>query len=260
MRSQYRCAVGLAVLAALWGGGAVGDDGLSFPVDPPWDYVGDAGPEHWGELDPSFATCAEGRSQSPIDIRGARRIVYTPLLFRYRSHLLELVNTGRGIRLLTPPGSALVIRGSAYDLSYVDFHVPGEHRIEGERYDAELQLVHHDRQGGHAVVAVGLRAAERDNRIFERILDHLPARPGERTRHRQIGVNPLFLLPLDRGYFRYHGSLTQPPCRESALWLVFGEPLEVGVRQLQRLRAVIGENARPVQPRNGREVLALPRY
>nr|WP_246221743.1 carbonic anhydrase family protein [Marichromatium bheemlicum] len=242
------------------GDAAAGDEATDITIDPPWGYADGTGPEHWGVLDPAFATCTEGRSQSPIDIRGARRIGYMPLLFRYRSHLLELVNTGRGIRLLTPPGSALVIRGSAYDLSHIDFHVPGEHRIEGRSHDAELQLVHRDRQGGYAIVAVGLRTAARDNRIFERILDHLPTRPGERTRHRQIGVNPLFLLPLDRGYFRYHGSLTQPPCRESALWLVFREPLEVGAGQLQRLRAVIGENARPPQPRNGREVLALPRY
>src|SRR5262245_17685550 len=33
-----------------------------------WSYAGEAGPERWGELDASFATCGSGQKQSPIDI------------------------------------------------------------------------------------------------------------------------------------------------------------------------------------------------
>ncbi len=39
---------------------------------PHWSYSGPDGPEHWGDLDPSFAACKDGQRQSPIDIKGCR--------------------------------------------------------------------------------------------------------------------------------------------------------------------------------------------
>ena len=33
-----------------------------------WGYSGEAAPQNWGKLDPEFATCASGKSQSPIDV------------------------------------------------------------------------------------------------------------------------------------------------------------------------------------------------
>lgn len=35
---------------------------------PHWTYEGEEGPENWGELDPTYATCSAGKSQSPIDV------------------------------------------------------------------------------------------------------------------------------------------------------------------------------------------------
>ncbi len=48
---------------------------LLAPVSAPaqwkthWTYDGPTGSEHWGDLDPDYATCKTGREQSPIDIR-----------------------------------------------------------------------------------------------------------------------------------------------------------------------------------------------
>ena len=33
-----------------------------------WDYEGEDGPAHWGDLDESFSTCEMGKNQSPIDL------------------------------------------------------------------------------------------------------------------------------------------------------------------------------------------------
>ena len=33
-----------------------------------WSYEGESGPEHWGELDPTYSTCVDGSEQSPINI------------------------------------------------------------------------------------------------------------------------------------------------------------------------------------------------
>ncbi len=227
---------------------------------PEWSYSGVAGPDQWGDLGGAYETCARGELQSPIDIGETQRVTYTPLLFRYRSQLLEAENTGRAVRLISPPGSALVVRGQAYDLVEFSFHVPGLHGFQGVAAEAEIHMLHRDGQGGYAVVAVPLRAGERENRILDRILEYLPTQPGERVRQRQVGINPLFLLPVDRSYYRYTGSLVTPPCTEPVLWFVFREPLEVSAEQIQRIARATGTNARPIQPLNGRPVFSLFRY
>ena len=109
------------------------------------------------------------------------------------------------------------------------------------------------------MVAVPVRTSYRENRILSRILEHFPMKPGERVRLRQVGINPLFLLPAGRGYFRYSGSLTTPPCTEPVLWYVMSEPLDISPEQLQRIALAVGMNARPVQPLNGRMVQASGR-
>jgi carbonic anhydrase len=228
--------------------------------DPEWSYSGVAGPDQWGDLGGAYESCTQGELQSPIDITETQRVTYTPLLFRYRSQLLEAENTGRGVRLISPPGSALVVRGQAYDLSEFSFHVPGLHGFQGVAAAAEIHLLHRDSRGGLVIVAVPLAAGERENRILDRILEYLPTRPGERVRQRQVGINPLFLLPVDRSYYRYTGSLVTPPCTEPVLWFVFREPLEVSADQIQRIAAATGTNARPIQPLNGRPVFSLFRY
>ncbi|MCG6896748.1 MAG: carbonic anhydrase family protein [Thiocapsa sp.] len=258
-RRRFLVHVGRLMLAA----GAAEEASARDPgagTEPDWSYSGPLGPEHWGALGTAYQSCATGELQSPIDISETQRVTYIPLLFRYRSQLLEAENTGRGVRLLSPPGSALVIRGHAYDLIEFSFYVPGQHRFQGVASEAEIHLLHRDSQGGHAIVAVRLRTGERENRILDRILDYWPIRPGERVRHRQVGINPLFLLPVDRSYYRYTGSLVTPPCTEPVLWLVFREPLEVSAAQIQRIAQATGANARPIQPLNGRPVFSHFRY
>jgi len=250
---------GLTALVAAIGAGQA--SGAKAPASPPsdWAYSGSQGPEHWGDLDASFATCRTGRLQSPIDIDRVHRVPYVPLTFQYHSQPLEAYNSGKGIHVVSPPGSALLVRGDVYDLDEFVFHVPGEHRFKGMRPEAEIQLVHRNRQGAMVVVAVPLRSSGRENRILTRVLDHLPSQPGERVNYRQVGINPLFLLPSRRGYFRYTGSASTPPCEEPVIWYVLYEPLDVTKNQLRRLAELIGSNARPVQPLNDREVFWLAR-
>lgn len=233
--------------------------GISRAVPVPvWSYAGENGPERWAELAPEFTAC-RGERQSPVDLRDARLLTYSPLQFRYRSSTLSLVNDGRSLRALYRPGSYLAVGGRDYQLEEFHFHVPGEHRINGAGADMELQLVHRDPQGQVAIVAVPMKAGRRMNTTLTRIWDHIPAAGGTSYYDRQSGINPLFLLPPNRSYFSYPGSLTEPPCTEGVEWFVLTEPVEVDESYLYRLRQVIGHNARPVQPLNGRPVIAVMR-
>jgi carbonic anhydrase len=222
----------------------------------PWSYQGETGPGHWAELSPQFTEC-KGQRQSPVDLHGGRPLNYSPLTFRYRSSPLTVVNDGRSLRVGYPPGSFLIAGGREYELTGFHFHIPGEHRINGMAADMEIQFEHRDREGRMAVVAVPMVAGRRMNSTLSRIWDHLPPKGGESYYGRQVGINPIFLLPTVRDYYSYVGSLTEPPCTEGVEWFVLTTPVEVDASYLQRMARLVPGNVRPVQPLNGRPVLAV---
>ena len=224
------------------------------PKAPVWGYAGDLGPAAWGGLDPTYALCKEGKAQSPIDLRYARRSDYVPLSFHYRSDALSITNDGHGIQVDSAPGSYLLLNGREYVLERFQFHTPSEHRIQGVPADMEMQLIHRDGQGRRAVVAVLMRAGRHTNSTLSRIAESLPAAPGEKFYGRQVATNPLFMLPPERSYFSYPGSLTTPPCTEEVDWFVMAEPVEVDADLIDRFRQVQGPNVRPIQPDNARPV------
>lgn len=225
------------------------------PVD--WSYRGARGPEHWGDLAPEFSPC-KGAQQSPIDLGGAQPVDYQPISFHYRSSALSVVNDGHSVRVNYLPGSYLWAGDRQYELKELDFHVPGEHRLNGRAADMEMHLLHKGPAGELAVVAVPMRAGRRMNSTLTRIWDQIPPAPGE-FYGRELGINAVFLLPADRSYFTYVGSLTTPPCTEGVRWFVLAQPVEVDGSYVQHLLSLLGNNARPVQPVNGRTVLAVMR-
>jgi carbonic anhydrase len=70
-----------------------------------------------------------------------------------------------------------------------------------------------------------------------------------------VVIEPSLLLPADRGYFRYMGSLTTPPCSEGLTWTVFRTPIEVSPEQILAFATLFPMNARPLQPLNNRYLL-----
>jgi carbonic anhydrase len=52
---------------------------------PHWDYEGKQGPKEWGNLDSSYAGCSMGHTQSPIDIKDARKADLPTLNFDYHA-------------------------------------------------------------------------------------------------------------------------------------------------------------------------------
>lgn len=223
---------------------------------PAWSYRGEQGPGRWGELSSTYASCGNGRMQSPVALEtsSSRFQPCVPLRFRYRSSSLRLVNDGNALRLGYDRGSFLVVDGLSYELVELRFHVPGEHALDGRIPDGEIELIHGNNRGDLAIVSVPIEAGKRVNQILRRILDNAPLRAGEQAYGRNIGVNATFLLPSRRSYFRYQGSESRPPCRERVHRFVLDTPVEIAGADLARLAQIVGPNARPLQPLEGRVV------
>lgn len=68
-------------------------------------YSGGTGPNKWGSLDPKFTMCANGKSQSPINIVKAKVVVdkkLKPLIREYNSVNVTLVNNKFNVAVSLP--------------------------------------------------------------------------------------------------------------------------------------------------------------
>jgi carbonic anhydrase len=83
----------------------------------------------------------------------------------------------------------------------------------------------------------------------------LPPQKGADTPVPGVTVDPMRLIPANRVYFRYMGSVTTPPCPETVTWVVFRTPVEASAEQIAKFAAVFPMDARPLQATNRRIVL-----
>ncbi|NMV28476.1 carbonic anhydrase family protein, partial [Vibrio parahaemolyticus] len=63
------------------------------------------------------------------------------------------------------------------------------------------------------------------------------------------------LIPSDKDYYRFNGSLTTPPCSEGVRWFVMKEAQTISPEQIKSFSEVMRKNNRPIQPLNARMVL-----
>jgi len=223
-----------------------------------WSYEGKTGPLRWGKLDPAYQACSTGHEQSPIDIRGAHlNTALLPIEFHYIAGAVTLENTGRAIVGHVNPGSYIVTGGIRYNLIEYDFRHPGEETVKGKLSDMSIQLVHKSVEGKIAIIAVRLiEDQNRPNALLATLWPHLPLTAGKSEQVTDM-INPGGLLPADRGYWTYMGSLTTPPCTEGVRWFVFEQPVSISRSQLRAFEALGYKiNSRPIQDRNGRRIEA----
>jgi carbonic anhydrase len=215
-----------------------------------WSYNGDGGPEQWGQLKPEFSACSTGTRQSPIDIRSGVKVDLEPIQFDYRPVSFSVVDNGHTIQVNLGGGNAIEVQGRRYDLVQFHFHRPSEERINGRQYDMVAHLVHKDPEGKLAVVAVLLdRGAAQP--LIQTIWNNLPLEKGSEVAVKSdLDMN--HLLPGDRRYFTYMGSLTTPPCSEGVLWMVLQQPVPIAQDQVGVFSRLYPMNARPIQQASGR--------
>lgn len=222
-----------------------------------WSYSGEGGPQNWGDLDDRYHQCKVGKNQSPIDLRDAKAIGTSGLPeldIHYRPVPMKIINNGHTVQINFPLGSYIKVGGHRFELLQFHFHTPSEHQKEGFSYPMEVHLVHKDGDGNLAVMGILFQEGEA-NPFLQDIVDHLPTKVKEESMYREVEVNPVRLLPTNKKFYKYSGSLTTPPCSEGVYWMVFKFPIEASYEQLKAMNELMGDNARPAQGMFAREAL-----
>lgn len=215
-----------------------------------WAYEGDGGPANWARLDPKNAACASGQRQSPIDIRDGIRVDLEPIKFDYRPSTFRIVDNGHTVQV-NVGDSTLTLTGKTYELVQFHFHRPSEEKVNGRGFDMVAHLVHKADDGQLAVVAV-LMERGNENPFIQTLWNNLPLEKNAPVEPPSVVIQPADLLPANRQYYTYMGSLTTPPCTEGVLWLVLKQPVQLSPDQLNIFSRLYRNNARPIQPVNGR--------
>lgn len=221
-----------------------------------WSYEGTKGPEHWGDLDPDYATCKAGKEQSPIDIRNTKKATLSDIRFEYKSGPIKIINNGyTAVRVNYSPGNGnfLIVGDRRYELTQFHFHRPSEEQIHDKPYDMVIHLMHAASDGKIAGVAVLLKSGSANSTI-QQLWEHMPPTPGQEHEIPGVEVNPAGLVPQSTAYYTYMGSQTAPPCTEGVTWFVLKTPVEISPEEISAFARLYPHDVRPVQPLNGRVV------
>lgn len=244
-----------AKAAALAGHGAPVAAGAHGGGEVHWSYEGETGPQAWGQLKPEFNVCAIGKRQSPINIEDSvtLRGPAEAIQFEYTPSSASVVNNGHTIQVDVTGDNAITVRGSNFKLLQFHFHHPSEEKVNYRGFSMVAHMVHRNPEGQLAVVAVLLEPGAA-NALINKVWTYMPLDANDRVRMPSGILDMNELLPKDQRYFQFVGSLTTPPCTEGVLWMVLKQPVTVSREQLRLFAQMFPNNARPVQPINGRSI------
>ena len=226
---------------------------LSAATGVAWSYSGDTDPGNWGNLSVDYELCGTGLRQSPVDLSVTEKENLPGIKYDYQNVDLSIENNGHTIEAHYHAHGEIIVNGNDYDLLQFHFHTPSEHTENSTAAAMEMHLVHINSDSQLAVIGVLINEGEA-NPFFEDIIGNAPVNIGT-VDVANVKINAKNLLPEHPSrYMTYRGSLTTPPCSESVRWMVLNNRIEVSRDQIDRFLKIIGENARPVQFLNNREI------
>jgi carbonic anhydrase len=126
--------------------------------------------------------------------------------------------------------------------------------VNGKDFPLVAHLVHADAEGHLAVVAV-LFDQGSANSLIDTLWKNIPSEKEQPQDIPSVSIQVQDLLPSQRGYFTYAGSLTTPPCSEGVSWYVLNSYATLSPQQVAAFAKIYPKNARPIQPTNSREIL-----
>ena len=217
--------------------------------DPKFTYEeGPHGPSHWEGV------CQTGQMQAPIDIQHAEKLRLAPVTFAYQPADLDIVNDCNHyqIQVRFPGNYWLKVGKKPYFLSELHFHEPGENAVNGMRPVMAIHMVHLSPESNFLVIEIPV-VVGKENPVIKVLWEHIPEK-GREAKVPGVKINAGDLLPADRSYYRFPGSLTTPLCNEGVEWYVMKNPIEMSETQIAEYIKHYHNTARPLQPSNNRPI------
>lgn len=218
----------------------------------------------WGN---TFPAC-KAKNQSPINIdtelvKECKTLCNFEV--RYKNSTCFVKNSNNLINLKCSPGSYFLYENTPFELTDITIHTPSLHSLDGAKSEIEICLIHKlSNNANSSINGIVL------SRLFDKgpnfgktetfinqIINDIPIENIDYEKEIQVsdkwGAN--MILPEDNlSYFTYNGSLPYPPCTESYKWFIYEDIGTIGNTNVDTLKTYIGNNARPIQRLNNRNV------
>ena len=99
-----------------------------------------------------------------------------------------------------------------------------------------------------------LEQGDADNQAYKVVMDDMPDdADDDQAMGQALALESL--LPKERAYYTYQGSLTTPPCSEVVRWLLLDTPVHLSGAQIDSFAEIYVYNARPTMPLGKRDLL-----
>lgn len=191
-----------------------------------------------------------GQQQSPIELTTQNTHEQAGFLAYHVDNPLTLTlvhNEGTTIKILGEGNVTLFNR--PFSFQQVHFHVPAEHVINGHQPALEVHLVHQNKIGQLAVLALFAEVGAQ-NPQFQTIVDHFDQRS-----KMPVSMTLNSWIPPHLTGYHYLGSLTTPPLTEGVEWLVADNAkLTLSQEQLNWWQRRFPIDNRDLQASNARHV------
>ncbi|XP_068097172.1 carbonic anhydrase-related protein 10-like isoform X2 [Hyperolius riggenbachi] len=228
----------------------------SWRIRCPCDPGLHACPAFWGLVNSAWNLCTIGKRQSPININTSQ-IIFDPFLPPLRLSMEgkqvsgTMVNTGRHVLFRLDKENPVNISGGPllynHRLEEIMLHFGSENGIGSEH------LMNKESAAGEV--------ADNSNPFLNRMLNRETITRisfrNEVNYVQDLSIEELY--PESFGFLTYQGSMTIPPCYETATWIIIDRPLNITSMQMHSLRLLsqnqpsqifqsMSDNFRPVQP------------
>ncbi|XP_038836226.1 carbonic anhydrase-related protein 10-like [Salvelinus namaycush] len=246
-------------------------------------------PSFWGLVNSAWNLCSMGKRQSPVNVETSH-MIFDPFLTPLRLNTGgrskiggTMYNTGRHVSLRPDKAHLVNISGGplgySHRLEEIRLHFGSEdgqgseHLLNGQSFPAEVQLIHYNQElyanyseaakspNGVAIVSIFIKISESPNVFLNRMLnrDTITRITYKHDAFLLMGLNIADLYPDTIRFITYEGSMTIPPCFETATWILMNKPVYVTQMQMHSLRLLsqnepykiflsMSDNTRPAQP------------
>ncbi|XP_015240898.1 carbonic anhydrase-related protein 10a isoform X1 [Cyprinodon tularosa] len=249
-------------------------------------------PSFWGLVNSAWNLCSVGKRQSPVNIETSHMIFdpfLTPIKLNTGGRKVggTMYNTGRHVSLRLEKEHLVNISGGpmtySHRLEEIRLHFGSEdgqgseHLLNGQAFSGEVQLIHYNHElytnyteaakspNGLVIVSIFMKIAETSNSFLNRMLnrDTITRITYKNDAYLLTGLNIEEIYPETNSFITYDGSMTIPPCFETATWILMNKPVYLTRMQMHSLRLLsqnqpsqiflsMSDNVRPVQPLNNR--------
>ncbi|CAG8981221.1 hypothetical protein HYALB_00013869 [Hymenoscyphus albidus] len=228
-----------------------------------WGYGPENGPLLWYAMDRvANKACGQGKNQTPIDITGnsTRTQSSSDYVLKYcKIKNVPYLNTHHTAQVqvdgVTDSTNTLTFANKTYNLLQFHFHVPSEHRINGEYFPMEVHFVHRSADGALAVVGYAIQVGRTNHPLLGAVLGKIKqvAETDAKSTLASLDLSTITTNFAKNNVFRYSGSLTTPPCTEGIEWIVSTEAITIDVPTFNEVKKVLKFNARNTQSDPGRD-------